>query len=52
MTQPQPGNILRALTHVRAGARAEQLYLYPGDVTENFLIKITDDTSCEALVRR
>ena len=45
MTQPQPGSILRDLTRVRAGAHAEHLYLYPSDVTENFLIKITDDTN-------
>lgn len=48
----QPGSILRDLTHVRAGAHAERLYLYPGDVTENFLIKITDDSKLWSISKK
>lgn len=51
MTQPPPGSIPRDLTHVRVGAGAERLYLYPSDVTENFLNKSQMTPGCEALVR-
>lgn len=51
MTQPQPGSIQCDLTLVRAGTGAEHLYLYPSDVTENFLIKSQVTAGCEALVR-
>lgn len=47
MTQPQPGSIPHDLTLVRAGAGAEHLYLYPSDVTENFLIKSQMTPGCK-----
>lgn len=52
MTQPQPGSTLHDLTHVRVATCAVQLYLCPSEVTENFLIKTSDDTRLGGLSKK